>query len=350
MGYRYLGSKARIAEDIVSYAGKTTDHNGYFIDAFCGTGVVAEKAADLGWKILINDMMKNATIMSEARLISVEDVSFDKLGGYVQAIAMLNNLSGVDGYIWREYSPASKEICGIERKYFTEENAKKIDAITAQIHRWYKEKIISRQEWVLLLSNLITATNDVANIAGTYGCFLSKWNSNANKQLLLNVAVLRPNKVDYVVQNQDVFSVESTENDIVYLDPPYTKRQYAAYYHIHESIVCGDEPNVKGISGLRPWKDKASVFCYKTKALPALIDLITQQKAKRVLLSYSNEGHIDLTELQQCLSKYGSVNVIELGSIGRYRPNRVAVSNNSKVQEYLIDFRCGENNEQNTNR
>lgn len=39
MGYRYIGSKARIADEIIEYI----DYNGegYFIDAFSGTGIVA---------------------------------------------------------------------------------------------------------------------------------------------------------------------------------------------------------------------------------------------------------------------------------------------------------------------
>ena len=44
----------------------------------------------------------------------------------------------------------------------------------------------------------------------------------------------------------------TTAADTVYLDPPYTKRQYAAYYHILETISLGDEPIVEGICGIRP--------------------------------------------------------------------------------------------------
>lgn len=342
MGYRYLGSKARIADAIMSHVGQPDEHCFRFVDAFCGTGVVAECAAALGWKILINDIMKNAVIMAEARLLSIHDVQFENTGGYSQTIAMLNSASGVEGFVWKEYSPASKRFCGTERRYFTECNAQKIDAVTAQVHKWYADKTITRQEWVLLLSNIITATNDVANIAGTYGCFLSNWTAAANKTFQVEASSLRLKKVDYEVQNKDVFSLESFDSDVVYLDPPYTKRQYASYYHIHETIVCGDEPFVEGVSGLRPWQNKASVFCYKAKALHAIVNLVVQQKARRVLLSYSNEGHVDLSELLKGLSPYGNVKIIDLGCIGRYRPNRVAVTNSSNVHEYLIVFTRGE--------
>lgn len=284
-------------------------------------------------------MMANAVIMSEARLLSSADVPFDYFGGYEEVIKMLNSLSGEEGFIWREYSPASKRFQLNERRYFTEENAKKIDAISATIHHWKNEKTISRKEFVLLMSDLIQAVNNVANIAGTYGCFLSRWTAQAKENLALSTSSLKKVQTIYKTSNCDVFAVESHPEDIVYFDPPYTKRQYASYYHILETIVCGDQPEVTGVSGLRPWKDKASVFCYKTKALNALSELILKQKANRVILSYSNEGHIRLEELVDRLSPYGEVLLVELKTIGRYRPNRTAVENSAEVNEFLVDFR-----------
>ena len=46
MGYRYIGSKARIAKEILDYLGHPEIEDGYFIDAFSGTGIVASTAAD----------------------------------------------------------------------------------------------------------------------------------------------------------------------------------------------------------------------------------------------------------------------------------------------------------------
>lgn len=143
MGYRYIGSKARIADEIITYLGKPSSPEARFIDGFSGTGIVASKAADIGWQVVINDMMKNAIVMSEARLLAECDVPFIKVGGYDKALAELNTLDGCEGFIWREYSPASKELCGIERKYFTEQNAKKIDAIMCKVHEWRRKGIIT---------------------------------------------------------------------------------------------------------------------------------------------------------------------------------------------------------------
>lgn len=331
MGYRYIGSKARIANEIIKCLGAPTADDSYFIDAFSGTGIVASKAADLGWNIRINDMMMNATVVSEAHLLSEEDVNFSALDGYVEAVKKLS-VARKEGFIWREYSPASALQVGIERRYFNEDNAQRIDGATNLIHAWKREGVISDKEFSLLLSTLIFAVNDVANIAGTYGCFLSKWTQQSMNQLNIVPLELRRNAVNYSVSNLDVFQVNSRACDVVYFDPPYTKRQYASYYHILETIVRGDEPIVEGVAGLRPWKDNASVFCYKTKALKALVKLVISQKADRVLISYSNDGHIQLDEFKKELEKTGYVEITEIGTIGKYRPNQIASSSGSDVK------------------
>ena len=338
MGYRYIGSKARIADEIIDYLGMPIAEGSCFIDAFSGTGIVASKAADIGWNVRINDMMMNAAIVSEAHLLSESDVPFSKLGCYIDALEQLRTVEK-EGFIWREYSPASANQVGVERKYFSEENARKIDGAVDLIHKWRRTGTISEKEFSLLLATLIFAVNDIANIAGTYGCFLSKWTPQAKNVLNILPLELRRDKVNYIVSTLDVFRIESKESDVVYLDPPYTKRQYASYYHILETIAKGDEPLVEGVAGLRPWKDNASVFCYKARALKALVQLVISQKANRVIVSYSNDGHIKLEELKVELEKSGFVKIIEMGSIGRYRPNQIASTNGSDVKEYLIDYR-----------
>ena len=339
MGYRYIGSKIRVVNSITDYIESSIEKGGRFIDAFSGTGIVASKVADLGWSVHVNDILKSAVTISEARLLCKNDTPFLYFGGYECALKELNGIEGVPGFFYKEYSPASLSFCGIERKYFSEYNAKKIDAMLACIMRWDDFGVINKNEKTLLLSTLISAINDVANIAGTYGCFLSKWSQQAKQNIFLHPLNLRKNAVDYTSSNIDVFELYSDTDDVVYLDPPYTKRQYASYYHILETVALGDEPCVQGVAGSRPWKNKSSVSCYKFKALDALDNLIIKQEARCVLLSYSDEGHISINDLLSLLSNSGSVRVVELSSIGRYRPNRVASSKRSLVNEYLIDYR-----------
>lgn len=338
MSFRYIGSKARFTEEIVKYVGKPTNNSGRFVDVFCGTGSVAEEAHKCGWNVWINDHLISAVTMASARMMNPNYVKFMNVGGYSSAIETLNNVSRINGVIWKEYSPASFEFCGIERKYFTENNAQKVDGIRKVISDWYSSGKINYLESEVLIADLISAVNRVANIAGTYGCFLSKWQKQAFSELELKERKFSDSDNTVEVTNLDAFELTVTENDVVYLDPPYTKRQYASYYHILETIAINDDPTVEGVSGLRPWKHKASVFCYKRKALKALVELITKFKSKKVILSYSSEGHVDLNELVAELEQTGKVKLIPLTSIGRYRPNKTASSNGDTVTEYLLEY------------
>lgn len=338
MTFRYIGSKARLASALVAHFGKPTGAERRLVDVFCGTGAVAEAAAEAGWNVWVNDSLHSAATMATARLIPRSQVPFQGVGGYERALERLNDTAPIEGFLWREYSPASLSRCGVERRYFTEYNAAKLDAMRATIARWELAGDISSTERLVLVADMLSATNRAANIAGTYGCFLAKWQRQA-----LDPVVLLPRsfaatarRIDTTVS--DVFAIELKDTDVAYLDPPYTKRQYASYYHILETITLHDEPVVAGVCGLRPWKEKASPFCYKTRALRALVSLIKGLAANRVLLSYSNEGHVDLNELVDELKHSGDVCLIPLNDIGRYRPNVAASSNGDVVTEYLLVY------------
>lgn len=335
MTLRYIGSKARLVDQIIAHI-PPPRKGAFFIDAFCGTGVVAEAAATLGWNIRINDSLHSAVITAEAKLISIEQAAFKRLGGYSKAVAKLNATKPIHGFMWREYSPASSKFCGIERRYFTEENAASIDAMRALIARWSDDGVIDEVEERLLIADLFGALNRVANIAGTFGCFLSKWTSQSQREITVRCRELKTLTTVVEATVGDVFNVPNNTQDLVYLDPPYTKRQYASYYHILETVALGDEPLVEGVAGLRPWKDRASDFCYKTRALSTLSSLLQCLNAKKILLSYSSEGHICMEDMRLELSKIGKETIYPLGPIGRYRPNKVAGSTGSDVNEFLV--------------
>lgn len=283
----------------------------------------------------LNDQMRSATAMATARLLSPADVPFADLGGYAKAIEQLNALPPVSGFFWREYSPASDG----ERMYFTEANARRIDAVRAQIVAWERADAMTAEERELLVADLIVAAARVANIAGTYGCYLSHWSGAAQRPFVMEPRELRRDPVPHEVFCRDVVDVPMGTADIAYFDPPYTKRQYAAYYHINETLAHGDEPQVVGKTGLRPWQDKASDYCYKARALPALTELISNTAASRVYLSYSSEGHVALPDLSSALDPLGDLTIHELGPIGRYRPNRAASGAGREVIEYVVELR-----------
>ena len=332
---RYIGSKARVVKQILDIAGPP--NGGCFFDVFSGTGVVSQQAAIRGWGVCANDHLLSSSILTTAQLLSCNDVSFASLGGYAATIRKLNNISPRSGFIYAEYTPSGKSRSGHERRYFTTENGRRIDGMRAQIEDWDRSGKLTANERALLLADLFEATNRVANIAGTYGCFLRHWTKAAQRRLLLSPRSLLTKPAGFQVSCKDAFELTAHPNDLAYLDPPYTKRQYAAYYHILETIAAGDSPSVSGVTGLRSWANKSSPFCFKKRALGALSSLTTRLGPKRVLISYSSEGHVALSELKQSLEEHGEVTIHEVADIGRYRPNQKALRLPT-VTEYVLEW------------
>lgn len=334
MAFRYIGSKARVVDAIMRRIGLPA--GGRLIDVFCGTGAVAQAAARAGWPVHINDHLRSAAVTALARITSEEQAPFARLRGYVAAVEALNGAPGREGFIWREYSPASLERAGVARLYFTEENARRIDGMRLLVREWSEDGRLNEREEALLLADLMGAANRVANTAGTYGCFLSKWQRQSQEAIRVEARSLPRRLPPSSMQVGDARDVDCRPEDVAYLDPPYTKRQYAAYYHVLETIALGDEPKVDGVCGIRPWHHLASDYCYRTRAVKALSDLVAALPAHRVLLSYSTEGHVPLDRLVEALGGAERVSLHDLGEIGRYRPNQAASMAAVQVGEVLI--------------
>lgn len=335
---RYIGSKSRIVSEILNIIGEPKSR--LFIDVFAGTGIVSREASKIGWSIHANDYLHSATTLNIANFLSKEDVSFKHLGGYSKAVAILNSIEPIKGYFYQEYSPSIESRSGHERRYFTNDNAMKIDAIRVQIENWYDNNLISELEKSLLLADLIGAVNAVANTAGTYGCFLKNWDKSAEAAMILSTRNLPDKRVPFKVTNHDFRDLIHTPiKSVAYVDPPYSKRQYAAYYHILETLVLYDSPNVYGVTGLRYWQDKASPFCYKKYAPQAFEDLLNTINSNEMYISYSDEGQVAVEHLEEIFQKHGKTEVHKIGAIGRYRPNSKASQKRNEVNEYLFELR-----------
>ena len=139
----------------------------------------------------------------------------------------LNQLPPIYGYFYKEFSPIGKPSnTNKVRKYFTANNAAKIDAIRHEIKRLKDDLIISEIEHFLLLHDLIMAVNDVANIAGTYGHYLSKFVKEPNLLYYYNRLLSQPKvlflDIKYIGYAEEIAS--NLNGDICYIDPPYIEK------------------------------------------------------------------------------------------------------------------------------
>jgi adenine-specific DNA-methyltransferase len=321
LAYRYLGNKTRLLGRIVDLIAEHVPAGATVADPMCGTAAVSEALALEGYNVRASDALTFPVLHAKARLLKGVP-AFRAFGGYESAIEHLNTLTPIKGYFWREFSPdGAPTYGGPARRYFTTDNAMRIDAVRTEIKRLRTVERITLDEHDLLLHNLALAVNDVANITGTYGYFRASWNEQALRPLELIPETFLPTDGTHVTFQADaVDAVRRFTGDAIYLDPPYTKRQYGGNYHIPETIAMGDQPIANGAGGLRNWQKQASDFCYRRKAPGAFRAILDASTAPHIFISYSEDGQVPSDALHSLLSRYGKVERFEF-TIPRFRSN-----------------------------
>lgn len=322
MAIEYLGHKQQLLPFLMPLfdsigGGRPTKA----VDLFCGTGSVSGALREAGWAVHANDTLSLCVVMTSALLLNpaapdfagIPDARGDGHGTrYAQVLASLQALPPEEGYCWRTFSPASARFEDVTRQYFTAENAARVDAIRAQIQRW--RPWLTAGEHALLLRSLVEAVNAVSNIAGTYGCYMKHWKRRAKKPLTLSPLSLSAGGLPaarHAVSQEDAAAAAAVEATVAYADPPYTKRQYAAYYHVLETIIRDDRPVPAGSTGLRDWAQDASDWCYKRRAPAALEQLLGALASPHLLLSYNEDGQIPHERILDILRRHGRVTVHE---------------------------------------
>jgi adenine-specific DNA-methyltransferase len=248
----------------------------------------------------------------------------------------LNNLKPIEGFIHNNYTPDGTNHLEIPRMYFTSSNGKKIDAIRTKIESWYVSKLITDNEYYILIACLIETVPFYANISGVYAAFHKKWDPRANKELKLrSINLIDNNKNNHVFNINSLNLIKEYDYDIIYLDPPYNSRQYAPNYHLLETIAKYDNPEIRGVSGMRDYSRQKSNFCVKSKALNELEIILRDANYKCLALSYNCEGIMASEDLKKLMSKYGRLSLKEYKYL-RYKSNNNGLSKDKKyIKEQL---------------
>lgn len=344
--FRYIGNKTKLLPKLIDAIMEEVPLGATVVDLMAGTGNVSVGLMNAGYRATASDMMTYSKhhLISQIRIN--KSPNFSKLKAiiegcsgetqYEKAVDYLNNLEPIEDYFFNEFSPEGIPLNGFSpRKYFTTENAKKIDAIRKEINNWIEKNLISQDEEALLKHTLILTVNDVANISGTYGYFLSDFKGSALNPILLEPISFNPNASSQNVVIQG-FAEEISKDisaDLCYIDPPYIKRQYAANYHILETLARGDFPEPRGKSGLRNWWDQHSKFCTKTKIRDSFRTVITDMDCPIFMISYSEDGLLSIDELVELFKEFGDVRYKTI-SYARFKSNQSSLGN--VLNEYLI--------------
>jgi len=221
----------------------------------------------------------------------------------------LNNLKWKQGFIYKNYSAWWTKWQEFERMYFSDENAKKCDAIRIKIEEWKNKNMINEDEYYFLLASLLESIDKVANTASVYGAFLKKLKKSAQNLMILKPAEFYLNDNEHIVYNSDINElIQNTNHEVVYLDPPYNHRQYSWNYHLLETIAKYDNPKIKGKTWMRDCSTQKSDYCKRQEVKNSFKELIKNIDAKYVFMSYNCEwllSHQEIKEIMETRWKYG---------------------------------------------
>lgn len=296
---RYLGSKYKMLDFIEDVVDKNTEGIQTVADIFAGTGVVANLFRNKGKKIIINDIL-TSNYTSYRTWFGKEQVNYEKIKSLINH---MNNLEGFSGYVTENFG----------NKYFSIENAMKIDAIREEIE---KLNNLNEREKSFILTSLVYAADKVANTVGHYDAYRKKMDSY--KPIHLKVPILNNNNNNEIYNTDANELVKNISADLVYIDTPYNSRGYANAYHVLDNIVEWNKVEVTGIS-LKPVDLKRKKSDYNTvKAPEAFSNLIENIDAKYILVSYNNmskkgnsrsNAKISNEEIIEILEKKGELKV-----------------------------------------
>lgn len=333
-GIKYAGSKRKLLPYILDLARRTGA--GSVLDGFSGSTRVSQAFAKSGYRVVCNDIAVWSEVLGVCYLRNGEPQEcYDKL------IRSLNGVPPKDGWFTEHYGGEPNGGVAVQRnglkKPWQIHNTRKLDGIREEIDRLS----LSPVEEAVALTSLILALDRVDNTLGHYASYLREWSPRSFDELRLRAPNLFVPDPDCEVMRENIFNISDCGADLAYFDPPYgsnnrkmppSRVRYASYYHLWTTVCLNDSPELFGKSMRR--KDSSDTVAGsefeefrknprsgRFLAVEAIERLINSTAARWVILSYSSGGRATAEEINDILSRNGTlVDVVKVD----YRRNVMA--------------------------
>jgi len=335
---RYTGSKSKLKDWIKE---TILEHNGdgkSFCDLFAGTGIIAEEMLELYDEIIINDfLISNETIYYA--FFSTEKYDSNKIHKYISEYKQIDPDKISDNYVSDNYGD----------KYFAYKDAKLIGEIRDRIEKARAD--LNKKEYSILLASLIYSFDRSANTVGHYDAYFKKKGIKRSFKLeQIKPIYIGEEKTIKIYREDSNDLVRKIKTDIVYIDPPYSSRQYSRFYHVIENIVKWEKPELYGVA-LKPIAvdSENSEYC-KVNAPLIFADLIENIDAKTILVSYNNtynsksnssKNKMTFDQIKDVLSRKGVTKVYSK----KHRAFNTGKTDFNNHKEYLFITKVGESND-----
>ena len=312
---KYIGSKRALLPHILRAIGAAAGPGATVADLFSGTSRVGYGLKEAGYRVVANDQNAYAHILATCYVQADADRWAEPAR---RLLAELAQLPGRAGWFTATFCERSR--------YLHPRNGARVDAIRERIAALGAPPEL---EAVLLVS-LMEAADRVDSTAGVQMAYMKAWAPRAERDLALRLPVLlsRPAAgACRAVQGDAEQVAAEVEADIAYLDPPYNQHSYLGNYHVWESLVRWDKPDVFGVACKRiDCRTRKSAFNSRPGILPALTRTVSALRCPALVVSFNDEGWVDRPTLEHLLRARGHLAVLSLPH-PRYVGARIGIYN-----------------------
>ncbi len=307
---RYTGSKQKLIEWIKSNIEKETKNCTSFCDLFAGTGVVTNAMINNYNTFYINDFLFSNYCIYNA-FFGKEKYDDSKLIKYKREFNELNPLEINDNYVSLNYG----------NRFFSTNDSLLIGEIRERIANYKNNNSINQREHDILLASLIYSFDKCANTVGHYEAYIKKTKLiDLFKFELIDPVIFDPNdqREIHIFREDSNTLARKIKCDVVYIDPPYSSRQYSRFYHLIETIVKWDKPKLFG-TAFKPKPENMSEYC-TSRAIDSFRELIADLNCKYIFVSYNNtydskssssKNKMELEDIVKILSNKGKTKILE---------------------------------------
>ncbi|HYI85297.1 MAG TPA: DNA adenine methylase [Acetobacteraceae bacterium] len=313
---KYIGSKRLLLPRILDAIRAAAPPGATVADLFSGTARVGHALKRAGYRVLAND--HNAY----AHTLATCYVQADAERWAETARRILDDLSRLPGRAgW-----FTETYC-VRSRYFHPANGERIEAMRDAIAALSPEPELE----AVLLTSLLEAADRVDSTAGLQMAYMKSWAPRALKPIALRLPALlpRPAAGASIATSGEAEVVAATLScDVAYLDPPYNQHSYLRNYHVWETLVRWDRPEVYGIACKRAdCRTRVSVFNSRPGIGPALERTIAALgRCPTLVVSFNDEGYLPRAALERMLGARAYLHVMEI-PYGRYVGAKIGIHN-----------------------
>ena len=302
---RYMGIKTNLLEYIIPEIQNITPANGTVLDIMAGSNVVSYALKE-DYCVYTNDIQKYSNVISNAIIVNQsETISSKSAVDELYDNYIFNNQNKEYDFFYKTYSST----------YFSQKQCEDIDSI-----RFAIEKIDNIFRKDLYLFALMSAMCKVQSTPGHFAQYMPANHSRIiplqkmnlydefikKCDLYSNIIFSKHENHAYCMDYHDLLEKKDLNNvNTIYLDSPYTQEQYSRFYHILETVVKYDNPQVFYKAKYRNDRFQSS-FCYRSKVSNEFESIFKycNTHSTNLLISYSDKGLMKIDSLHELAKKY----------------------------------------------